>query len=128
MSKLKELIEKDQLEKFELKAENPEEEYENFLINIVTQIVKLRLEKGISQKEIAEKLGTKQSAISRFENLSSNPTLKFIFKIFKVLDADFEIKDKNKEYEKFEIVINDKNKIAEKYNIDSIEKAWEKVS
>lgn len=128
MSKLKELIEKDQLEKFELKAENPEEEYENFLINIVTQIVKLRLEKGLSQKELAEKLGTKQSAISRFENLSSNPTLKFIFKILKVLDADFEIKDKNREYEKFEIVINNKNKIAEKYSIDSIEKVWEKVS
>lgn len=127
MSKLRELIEKDQLEKFELKADDIEEEYENFLIDIVAKIVKLRIEKGLSQKDIAKKIGTKQSAISRFENFSSNPTLKFIFKILKALDAEFEVRDKNKEIDNYEIII-DMGKVEEKYNINSIEKVWEKVS
>ncbi|QTA38521.1 helix-turn-helix transcriptional regulator [Thermosipho ferrireducens] len=128
MRKLKELIENDELDKFELRAFDEDEEYENFLIKIVSQIVKLRVEKRISQKELAKKLGTKQSAISRFENFSSNPTLKFLFKVLKALDAEIEITDKSKGYEKYNIVINDKESNFERYYVDSIEKVWERVS
>jgi len=131
MKNLKDLINNDELEKFELKAMDEEEEYENFLIKLVTQIVKLRIEKGITQKELAKKLGTKQSAISRLENVSVNPTLKFLFKILKALDAEIKIEPLNSEketMETFEIILNDKILKSEKfYSINVDEKIWEEL-
>ncbi|SHH27633.1 helix-turn-helix domain-containing protein [Thermosipho atlanticus] len=127
MSKLKQLIDNDELERFELKASNEEEEFENFLIKLISQVVKLRVEKGLSQKDLAKKIGTKQSAISRFESFSSNPTLKFLFKVLKALDAEFEIKSKEQVQNIFDIVV-DKNSDLDKYQIDSINKIWERVS
>jgi ribosome-binding protein aMBF1 (putative translation factor) len=41
-------------------------------------IIRNRIEKGMTQKKLAEKVGTKQSAIARFESGRSNPTFDFI--------------------------------------------------
>ncbi|MFW6016507.1 MAG: helix-turn-helix transcriptional regulator, partial [bacterium] len=51
------------------------------LYNIKSQIIKLREEQGISQKELAEKIGTKQSAISRLENNDYNPSVELLDKV-----------------------------------------------
>ena len=40
--------------------------------------VKKRIEKGITQKELAKKIDTRQSSISRFESGAYNPTLIFL--------------------------------------------------
>jgi len=62
------------------------------LYDIKRQVIKLRKEKGLSQKELAEKIGTKQSAISRLENESYNPSIELLYKIAKACDKDLHIK------------------------------------
>lgn len=59
--------------------------------SIVEQVIRKRLEKGLSQKQLAEKIGTKQSAISRLEGGNSNPSVAFLEKIAKALDSKLQI-------------------------------------
>ena len=51
----------------------------------ISAIISARINKGISQKELAEKLGTKQSAIARFETGNINPSLGFLEKLSEAL-------------------------------------------
>lgn len=69
-------------------------EYDDLEIsyNIKKQIIKLRQEKGLSQKELAKLIGTRQSAISRLESENSNPSIRFLNKVAKALDKNLEIK------------------------------------
>ena len=48
---------------------------------LVEAIIEQRVKNGITQKELAQRIGTKQSAIARFESGKSNPTLSFIQKL-----------------------------------------------
>jgi len=48
---------------------------------VISKTIELRLKRKMSQKELAERIGTKQSAVSRFENNLSNPTVSFLSKI-----------------------------------------------
>ncbi|PIQ72416.1 transcriptional regulator [Candidatus Roizmanbacteria bacterium CG_4_10_14_0_2_um_filter_36_35] len=41
----------------------------------IGKIIELRIKNKLTQKQLAEKIGTKQSAISRFEKKMINPTL-----------------------------------------------------
>ncbi|MBM4177621.1 helix-turn-helix transcriptional regulator [Candidatus Gribaldobacteria bacterium] len=54
-------------------------------------LIKARLNKGISQKELAQKIGTHQSAISRFEVGNYNPSLNFLQKIARALNLNMKI-------------------------------------
>lgn len=54
---------------------------------LVQAITKKRLEKGLTQAELARKIKTKQSAIARLESGGYNPTLEFLEKVAKGLDA-----------------------------------------
>lgn len=45
---------------------------------LIRQVLDARLKKKMSQKTLAIKMGTKQSAIARFESGNTNPTLSFI--------------------------------------------------
>lgn len=58
---------------------------------LVEMIIKKRIEKGLSQKELARKIGTKQSAISRLESGTYNPSLSFLQKVSEALDAKLKI-------------------------------------
>lgn len=49
------------------------------------KIIELRLKSKITQKELAEKVGTKQSSISRFEKGFINPTVNFLSKVSSAL-------------------------------------------
>ena len=51
-------------------AENYEEGYNNFKIDVILK--EARVQAGITQEEIAEKMNTKKSAISRIENHSED--------------------------------------------------------
>jgi len=53
---------------------------------LIHAILDQRVRKGITQKQLAEKVGTKQSAIARFESGNSNPTLAFVKKLSRALD------------------------------------------
>ncbi|MFA4845190.1 MAG: helix-turn-helix transcriptional regulator [Patescibacteria group bacterium] len=59
---------------------------------LIEQLIAYRLHAGVTQSELAKKIGTKQSAISRFESGSENPTLSFLRKIADALDVNLSVK------------------------------------
>lgn len=58
---------------------------------VVEKLIDRRLKQGLSQSELAAKLGTKQSAISRFESGATNPTIHFLYKVADALDTKLKI-------------------------------------
>jgi len=58
---------------------------------LIELIIKKRIEKGLTQKELARRIGTKQSAISRLESGKYNPSLAFLKKVAKALGAELKI-------------------------------------
>lgn len=68
----------------EYKALEPEYE-------IIKQVISARIEKKLTQKELADKAGMKQSNISRLERGEHNPSLKFLKKIADVLGKELHI-------------------------------------
>ncbi|MBU1954181.1 helix-turn-helix transcriptional regulator [Patescibacteria group bacterium] len=58
---------------------------------IARTIIEKRLEKGLSQSELAKKVGTKQSAISRLESGNYNPSIGFLGKVAKALNLYLDV-------------------------------------
>lgn len=81
-------LKKDLLKDDEIKGYYNELEPE---FELIKMIIKKRNEEGITQKELAEKAGTKQSAISRFESGDYNPSVNFLKKLAKALDSEIKI-------------------------------------
>jgi ribosome-binding protein aMBF1 (putative translation factor) len=52
---------------------------------IMSDVVRLRCKKKMTQKQLAKKMGTTQSALSRFEMGNINPSLNFLKKVAKAL-------------------------------------------
>ena len=48
---------------------------------VIAQLIQARAKKGITQKELAQKLGTKQSAIARLESGNANPSVTLLERI-----------------------------------------------
>ncbi len=61
---------------------------------IARALIKARLEKGLTQAEIAKRMHTKQSVISRVENARTMPSLAFLKRLAEVLDASLEVQFK----------------------------------
>lgn len=59
--------------------------------SIIAQVIQKRLDKGLTQKQLAEKIGTKQSAISRLEGGNISPSIAFLEKISKALGTKLHI-------------------------------------
>ena len=59
--------------------------------DFISIFIKKRIEKGLSQEELAKRVGTRQSAISRLESGRYNPSLKILRKVAQVLDAEVKI-------------------------------------
>ena len=53
---------------------------------IIRVLIRQRIQEGVTQADLARKIGTKQSAIARFESGLSNPTLAFVKKVSHALD------------------------------------------
>lgn len=51
----------------------------------ISQLISVRIKKGLTQKELAQKIGTKQAAIARFEAGNVNPSLGFLEKMAEVM-------------------------------------------
>ena len=75
-------------------SEEVKEEYEklNVMYEIKKQIIRYRIENNLTQKELADRIGTKQSAISRLENDDYNPSVEFLNKIAHALGKKLEIR------------------------------------
>lgn len=60
--------------------------------NLVDKLIEARIRRGLTQKDLAEKIGTKQSAIARIESGNANPSFAFLQKIAQALNSNLEIK------------------------------------
>ena len=59
---------------------------------IIKEVIAVRLDKKMTQAELAELANTKQSNISRFESGNYNPSLEFLQKIAGALGKNLEIR------------------------------------
>lgn len=82
------IYKKKALKNKELKAEYDKLQPEFALIEAV---LKARKERGLTQKELASKMGTKQTAISRLEAGRANPSVAFLKKLARALNTSLEI-------------------------------------
>jgi ribosome-binding protein aMBF1 (putative translation factor) len=58
---------------------------------IIRLIIRARREKNITQKKLAEMMGTSQSVVARFESGKGNPTLSFLQKLTFALGAKLKL-------------------------------------
>lgn len=59
---------------------------------LINALIEVRKKKGVTQTQLARKIGTKQSVISRLEIGRANPTLGFLKKLAHALNSTLEIK------------------------------------
>ena len=77
----KKLLLKDPSVRMALKESGPE-------YKIARALILARTRNNITQKELAKKLNTKQSVISRVENAQTTPTLSFLKRLANVLNLN----------------------------------------
>ena len=58
---------------------------------IISEMIKARREQNITQEELALRIGTQKSNISRFESGTYNPSLDFLSKLAKGLGKEIHI-------------------------------------
>lgn len=61
---------------------------------IARALIKARIEQGLTQAEIAKRMNTKQSVISRVENAKTIPSLSFLKRLAHVLNASLQVQFK----------------------------------
>ncbi len=73
----------EQFEQEQLKKTGYKQAYDNLEVEfkIYEALIMARMDKKLTQRELAEKLGIAQSALARFESGRTNPTLSFLQKI-----------------------------------------------
>lgn len=88
------MINFDDLLREELKDPEIKKAYDEleFEYSLYQAIINKRIKEGLTQKELAKRMGTKQTAISRFESGNYNPTLSFLKKLTKALGVKLELK------------------------------------
>ena len=60
--------------------------------DLVRAILDARIKRGVTQSELARRVGTTQSAIARFESGVGNPTLDFISRVSTAVGARLEVR------------------------------------
>ena len=58
---------------------------------LVKKIIALRIRENLTQRDLANRIGTNQSAISRLESGKYNPSIDFLARIAKALNKRVEI-------------------------------------
>ena len=66
-------------------------------VDLIVKLIETRQEKGITQKQLAEMTGIKQSNIARLENLSAIPKIDTLLKILEPLGCTLAIVPKKAE-------------------------------
>lgn len=61
------------------------------------QVARLRNMRGLTQKEVAALVGTKQSSIARLESGKAQPRLSFLRRVVEALDGELEVRIAPKE-------------------------------
>jgi len=81
-----------------LKDDKVRQEYEALRpqYELIEQVIKARNELGLTQAELARRIGTKQSNISRFESGDYNPSIEFLSKVATGLNKTINIQLTNR--------------------------------
>jgi len=58
---------------------------------LASDLIRLRLAKGLTQEQLAQLLNTKQESIARLESGNSLPSISTVIKVADALDAELEI-------------------------------------
>lgn len=74
-------------EEFKMEYDKLKPRYE-----VIEQVIRARKEQHVTQAELAKRVGTQKSNISRFESGNYNPSLDFLTKIAESLGKNVEIK------------------------------------
>lgn len=76
-----------------MKDSNFKTEYDNLKprYELISDIIRIRNENNITQEELAKRIGTQKSNISRLESGNYNPSLDFIYKVAKGLGKEVHI-------------------------------------
>ena len=79
-----------------LKEEEFRCEYEKLRprYEVISQIMEARVEQNMTQAELAKRVGTQKSNISRLESGNYNPSLDFLIKVAKSLGKEISIQIK----------------------------------
>ena len=75
--------------KFRKAYEESRLEYE-----IARAVIRARIKKGLTQKQLANKLNTKQSVISRVESANTTPSLSLLKRLAQALDISLRVQFK----------------------------------
>ncbi len=59
---------------------------------IARAVIGARIKRGLTQKQLAEKLKTRQSVISRVENMNTVPSLSFLKRLAAALNVSLQVK------------------------------------
>jgi len=59
---------------------------------VISAMIAARIREGLTQKELADKIGTRQSNIARLESGNANPSLSFLEKMARVMGYKLNIK------------------------------------
>lgn len=59
--------------------------------NLMIQLIKKRLERKLSQRALAKKVGTSQSVIARIEVMDANPSISLLKRIARALNTELRI-------------------------------------
>jgi len=59
---------------------------------IARQVIALRLQQGLTQEQLARKMGTNRSSISRLESAAARPSLGLVRRVAEALGAQVEIR------------------------------------
>ena len=76
-----------------LKSPEVKAEYERLKprYDLISAIIDARIKVGLTQEELAKRIGTKQSAIARLESGNVNPSISFLEKISHALGLTLKI-------------------------------------
>ncbi len=58
---------------------------------VISQIIESRKENNMTQEDLARKIGTQKSNVSRLESGAYNPSLDFLIKVARALGKDLKI-------------------------------------
>lgn len=61
---------------------------------VARAIIEARVKRGLTQEDLAKAMNTKQSVISRAENAKTVPSLSFLKRLARILDASLQVQFK----------------------------------
>jgi transcriptional regulator with XRE-family HTH domain len=61
------------------------------ILDLADEVFELRMERGWTQEELAERVGTAQANISRLENGLANPTFEFLHKLSEAFGTELSV-------------------------------------